>query len=348
MSDDFISLNNEANTLKSTIDKLYTIKEEVSVKCDTLRKEMDDIIVKNFSSSDSEKWKELEEKERQSVIDKVRKRMPESLKELRLELERGSITVVKEVWYVIGIGIGLLLLLVGFYIPLHYGNKFPSYSKDSTKAFFRAIGRIKSSIASPSIIPKEVSDAVNALDNTRNNWLTFEFTERISSLSGFISTLSEIPTNTTLQQTDQRITLIKEEIEKIENEAMKVSLNSGFFWITGYWRWLEIIFWGEFGVITGILVWVSTQAEAGKYTKGRYETEIYWYLAEVITGPIIVVAFFFLLRQFIGTFMTGLAEDEVRGSIYLTLGISFTLGLFIRRTLGIFDFIKEKLPLPKS
>jgi len=63
-----------------------------------------------------------------------------------------------------------------------------------------------------------------------------------------------------------------------------------------------------------------------------YERESPWYIAEVVIGPIIVVAAFFLLRQFVGTFMTGIAEEEVRGSIYLTLGISFALGLFIRRT----------------
>ena len=47
-------------------------------------------------------------------------------------------------------------------------------------------------------------------------------------------------------------------------------------------------------------------------------------------------------------FLIIITEEEIRGSIYLTLGISLTLGLYIRRTLGIFDFIKDKLPLPKS
>jgi len=53
----------------------------------------------------------------------------------------------------------------------------------------------------------------------------------------------------------------------------------------------------------------------------------------------------FLLKQFIGTLITGVTEEEVRGSTYLTLGVSFILDYFIRRTLGIFDFIKNKLPL---
>lgn len=101
-------------------------------------------------------------------------------------------------------------------------------------------------------------------------------------------------------------------------------------------------------MIVGILAWICTQAEVGGYTKGKYEKELPWYIAEMVMGPVIVVAVFFLLKQFVGTFIAGVAEEDVRSSIYLTLGISFALGLFIRRTLGVFNFIKDKLPLPKE
>jgi len=79
-----------------------------------------------------------------------------------------------------------------------------------------------------------------------------------------------------------------------------------------------------------------------------FEDEIYWYLVEIIMGPIVVIAVFFLLKQFIGALMSGVSEEDVKGSIYMTLGVSFTLGLFIRRTLGIFNYIKDKLPLPNT
>lgn len=141
---------------------------------------------------------------------------------------------------------------------------------------------------------------------------------------------------------------IKEGVEKLEKDAMGVSKNDGFFWVFGYWRWLEILFWGEFGVVVGILVWVCTQLAIGKYTKQIFHYEKYWYLTELFIGPIVVVSAFFLLKQFIGTLITGVTEEDVSGSIYLTLGVSFILGYFIRRTLGIFDFIKNKLPLPKE
>lgn len=69
-------------------------------------------------------------------------------------------------------------------------------------------------------------------------------------------------------------------------------------------------------------------------------------MTEVFLGPIVVVAVFFLLKQFISTLIEGVTFEEVRGSVYMTLGVSFALGLYIRRTLGVFDFIKKKLPLP--
>ena len=65
-------------------------------------------------------------------------------------------------------------------------------------------------------------------------------------------------------------------------------------------------------------------------------------------GPMVVVAAFFLLNQFISTLLQGFTEEDVKGSTYVTLGISFVLGLFVRRTPGIFDLAKNTLPLPKS
>lgn len=179
--------------------------------------------------------------------------------------------------------------------------------------------------------------------------LALVFAERISSFNGFVSVVyTGTTTGTGTVILKSQVDKMKEELEKIEKDALTFSKNDEFFWIAGYWRWLEIVFWGEFGVIVGILAWVCTQAEAGRYTKGMYEREVPWYIAEIVMGPVIVVAVFFLLRQFIGTFMAGVAEEEVRSSIYLTLGISFTLGLFIRRTLGVFNYFKDKLPLPKN
>ncbi|HHT9111152.1 MAG TPA: hypothetical protein ACFYDZ_08360 [Candidatus Brocadiaceae bacterium] len=285
------------------------------------------------------------------------------------------------------IGITILLLMIGGYIALHIYIDTPTYKKESGEKLFEAIGKLKAHILNTNlkldnipIIPQDFSDfnsltakaepmkvkaEQNSIDPEKKeksnkatgtataqsqDALTSVFAERISCLNGFISVVKTgtITGTGSVYIVKNQVDKIREELEKIEKDVLAFSKNDGFFWIAGFWRWLEIVFWGEFGVMVGILAWVCTQAEAGKYTKGMYEREVPWYIAEIVMGPVIVVAVFFLLRQFIGTFMTGVAEEEVRSSIYLTLGISFALGLFIRRTLGVFNFIKEKLPLPKD
>ncbi|MBI2472002.1 MAG: hypothetical protein HYV59_12295 [Planctomycetes bacterium] len=317
------------------------------------------------------------------VIKKIRKELPDRSETINDSIEQvGNVLVIdtKKPKRLTIIGITILLLMIGGYIALHIYIENPTYKKETGKKLFKAIGILKASILNSDVkldeIPQDFSDCSilrdkvdttkaklgekpqnspvqnqskqNSTDSDnkeRDDALTLEFAERISLINGFISAFNKDTGTVTVRS--QIVSIIKEEIEKIEKDAVGFSKNDGFFWIAGFWRWLEILFWGEFGVIVGVLVWVCTQAEAGKYTKGMYDREKSWYIAEIVTGPIIVVAVFFLLRQFVGAFMTGIAEEEVRGSIYLTLGISFALGLFIRRTLGIFDYIKEKLPLPK-
>jgi hypothetical protein len=176
------------------------------------------------------------------------------------------------------------------------------------------------------------------------NFFTNTFGHRLAALSGLASgSLTD-----TLKATDQRAVALKDGIEKIRVEALSLAKNDNFFWVSGIWKWLEIIFWGEFGVIVSIMVWVSTQFSDGKYTREIFSKEWRWYLTEIVIGPIVVTTAFFLLSIIISGFLEGITEEQIRSSIYLTLGVSFTLGFFIRRTLGILDFIKNKLPLPSS
>jgi len=318
------------------------------------------------------------------VIKKVSKELPDRSETINNSIEQvGNVLVIdtRNPRRLTIFGITILLLMIGCYITLHIYIENPTYKKESGKKLFKAIGILKASILNSDVkldeIPQDFSncsilknkvdtvnmkqdekpqdsskqnhskqDSIDSENKGKNDALTLEFAERISLLNGFISAFNKDTGTVTVRS--QIVNKIKEELEKIEKDAVGFSKNDGFFWIASFWRWLEIVFWGEFGVIVGVLAWVCRQAEAGKYTKGMYEKEVPWYIAEVVIGPIIVVAAFFLLRQFVGTFMSGIAEEEVRGSIYLTLGISFALGLFIRRTLGIFDYIKDKLPLPKD
>ncbi len=146
----------------------------------------------------------------------------------------------------------------------------------------------------------------------------------------------------TLKRDDVSIEEARERIGSLAKRGWELSHNDGFFWVSGYQRWLEIIFWGEFGVLIGIMTWVSEQVEKEKYSSHVLELEKLWYWTEVIIGPFVVIAVFFLLKQMVGSVINGVTENEVRGSIYMTLGISFTLGLYIRRSLGVFNRFKQK------
>ena len=456
MSNDFADIKGKAEKLRKDIDEVKALiskcSNEVSAEVSTMRNEVDDLLAKTLSSP--EKWDGAKDSQT-DIIKKISEVLPGRIKMLKdslIQAAGGPAVSMKGVKRVVIPGIILLIIMVGIYIWLHYFDKIPSYDRNSGKAFFRALGRVKASTARPEVRPEEVSDALKELyeNGVGNDLLTLEFLERINFLKGFVSsfTLNEIPMNdkkimdlrdklprteeeikgvkvnnddketkekiivalneikqtlddpkkekiklndlvtliaritsipdfktkvdgkevellnpirvsylkdliaawstSALSQTDPRVVEIKDKIERIDKEAVGLSQNAGFFWITSYWRWLEIVFWGEFGVIVGILIWVCAQLEAGKYTKDVYDKEKYWYLTEVVIGPIVIVAVFFLLKQFIGTLLTGITEEEVKGSIYITLGLSFVLGLYIRRTLGIFDFIKQKLPLPKN
>ncbi len=359
MADDFNSIKSELEKLKKNVEELSAIKNNISERYDKLKNEVDVLLSTAFCSPDT--WSKAQANQA-DIIKKVREELPNNLKILNQANSELTIAI-SESWIVTGGGIVVLIALIVFYITLHYKSTIPSYDKNKTTEFFSNIGTVKAALTKSQVNPQEIISALMKFSDKDTDVLTSEFKERISFLKGLSSTFSASDSQSVkadktkptthkkadappLAQTDQRVVVIKEEIEKIDKEAKALSKNDGFFWITGYWKWLEIVFWGEFGVIVGILAWVCTQAEGGKYTKGMFKREIYWYLTEIFIGPIIVIAVFFLLKQFIGVIMTGITEEDIRGSIYLTLGISFTLGLFIRRTLGIFNIIKDKLPLP--
>ena len=359
MAEDFKGIKAELELLQKNVGELSCIKDEVSKRYDSLKDEVENLLNTALSSPDA--WSK-DQTCQSDIIKKVRDELPARLSILRLANSELSIATI-ELWIINVVGILFLIILIAFYIKLHYN--IPSYDKDKSKEFYSNIGTVKAALAKSELNPQEIICALGEFPDNATDTLTSEFKERISFLKGFSLSLREAPKQNNvsspkqtvqlapkennvslLTQTDQRVVVIKDEIDKIEKEAKALSKNDGFFWITGYWKWLEIVFWGEFGVIVGILVWVCTQAECGKYTKGVFKRERYWYLTETVIGPIVVIAAFFLLKQTIGTMLMGITEEEVRGSVYLTLGVSFTLGLFIRRTLGIFNFIKDKLPLP--
>ncbi len=251
---------------------------------------------------------------------------------------------IEEAKTVVYTGVVLLIVLAIIYLVLHSAYKGHSYNKDDAGEFFNKLGAAKASVMTASPASADIKKSLKELQELKSTVLSQEFTEKINYLYGFTQTFKSA---TTLNANDLRLTKIKTELDSIEKMALSLSRNDGFFWVVGPLRWLEVIFWGEFGVIVGILVWVCTQLKANSYSKATYMREKFWYLTEIAIGPVVVISVFFILKVLLESLSgSPYSQDDIRGSIHITLGVSFALGLYIRRSLGIFNFIKDKLPNP--
>lgn len=112
------------------------------------------------------------------------------------------------------------------------------------------------------------------------------------------------------------------------------SLRAGFFWNDRVWRWIELAWWAELGVLVGILFYV-----AGTMSEGRFETEnISMYWTEIVIAPVVVAVIFFLFTL---TGITGISPSET--SLPGNVGFAFIFGFAIRRTLGLLDTIKKRI-----
>jgi len=359
----------------------YKHDQQKSIKSvlDCIKKEIDNtnqIILDIFSKtafSSKDEWQKADTNQKQEIIKQIRKNLPTSLKNIDKRLRRIE-NAKKEAWAVIIVGIICLVFLATLYLVIHNTKQKMFYDTQAEDVIFQHIGQIKAELSQSKVKIYNVNYLLQNFsdDNTYNDKLMLftAFRKEIAYLRGITCSLSDGCLNwqahtetkdknkkvfstdntgsTLIDQNDQRLVELKSEIDKMAKEADAFSRNAGYFWIVGTWRWLEVIFWGEFGVLVGILAWVSRKVEEGEFTKERFDNEVLWYLTEIFIGPVVIVAAFFLLNQFIGTMLSGVSTDNVRMSIYITLGLSFTLGLFLRRTLGIFDSIKNRLPLPGS
>ena len=376
MTDNYENLKTEFNGLKNRLDgateeyfkKIAHKREDqkgsldrIKEKIDSLSQIMDTIFIEEIFSS-TDKWEKAVKDKKQEILNQIQKNIPAGLKVINKSLRRLE-NVQKQAIAVIVIGIFFLTSLVIIYMKMHNTKKAEFYNSKAEDVIISNLGQIKEELSESHVEMEKVNSLLqhffdSKVDNDKL-FIVAAFRKDVSFLKGFANSFAEnsskkqksvngddTPKATPNNQTDQRIVILKNAIDKMVKEADAFSKNAGYFWIFGFWRWFEVIFWGEFGVLVGILAWVSRKVEDGEFTKERFDNEVLWYITEVFIGPVVIVAAFFLLNQFIGAMMSGVSAEDVRMSIYLTLGLSFILGLFLRRTLGIFDSIKDKLPLP--
>lgn len=111
-----------------------------------------------------------------------------------------------------------------------------------------------------------------------------------------------------------------------------------FFWTKGPKRWLEIASWAFFGVLVGMIFYLSQQLKQGMFD----HQDIPSMVGEVVIAPIVTCVIFFLFTY---TGITEFAPTDT--SIFIILGFAFIFGYAIRRTVGLLDSLKRRiLPEP--
>jgi hypothetical protein len=129
-----------------------------------------------------------------------------------------------------------------------------------------------------------------------------------------------------LNSTEPEWARIRQLLERIREEVQRNGDRG--FWTAGWWRWLELGFWGVFGTLVFLLSeirrWYDKIGEAGcsfvKFTP--------WYIINLVRGPIIAML--------ILVFLTSVQGQVLGVSISFTEA-PFTLLIFLAGVLGYFS-----------
>jgi hypothetical protein len=231
--------------------------------------------------------------------------------------------------------------------------------KDRNK-FFRLLGAANSSLSGqkPNFLSAET--ALDSISFYLSDPLVREYCGKIAYLGGLCTSQRCKTIQDTLkpkQPDSPSVDLvlaiqIKTDLTEIYKEAILVERDDRYFWAVGSKRWKEIYFWALFGIFAGILRWISASKEAGAYSMGRLNREWPWYITEIIIGPFVVISVFFIAGKATASLIEGITESEIKTSIYLTMGLAFVLGFYIRRTIELLltfaNYLKFKSPSSSS
>ena len=231
----------------------------------------------------------------------------------------------------------LLIIAVGSYVRLHAPAASPDRNATVQSAYiFRELNntlQIQTELAKLRI-RLDSSDEGNA---TWNNLATAygRLSDALPADRLSYATLKHLGT------LGGAITLRKQELGKETLRSVEkgiaedfTSPPSRYLWTGGAKKWAEIAYWSLFGVLIGLMYYVSKRLKEGLFDRQDIAT----ITAEVLMAPIVACVLFFLLDK------TGLTEISASGdSIFAVLGFAFILGYAIRRTVGILDSLKNRL-----
>jgi hypothetical protein len=233
--------------------------------------------------------------------------------------------------------VALLIIAVGSYIRLHAPAAAPDRNATAQSALvFKELNntlQIQTEIAKLRI-QLDTRDEANATWEERSaayeqlskqlpaDKLSYATLKHLGTLGGAVALRKQKLGEETLRS-----------VEKGIAEDFK-SPPSRYLWTDGILKWAEIAYWSLFGVLIGLMYYVSKRLKEGLFDRQDIAT----ITAEVLMAPIVACVLFFLLDK------TGLTEISASGdSIFAVLGFAFILGYAIRRTVGILDSVKTRL-----
>jgi len=121
---------------------------------------------------------------------------------------------------------------------------------------------------------------------------------------------------------------------KVNIDSDIYNMRETFFYTTNPLKWLEIATWSWFGVLVGVIFYMSKQLKLGVFDR----QDVPSILGEIFMAPIVTCVIFFLFDA------TGITEfSPADDSIVIVLGFAFIFGYAIRRTVGLLDNIKQRL-----
>ena len=303
---------------------LHHLKDTYEKGCEKLPDSM-------LHGKDNRKWEDFEREERVRIYTDTLS-IKRSLQGLDFPDMRAGYTVFSLLAL-------LLAIMIGVYVSQHdflasYGEEnatlgIPAVAgtADGNRSVFiqkklRMIG-IRLAQADDNATWQSLSKDYDALRaHLPDNALSYATLTALGSLGGTIE----------LRRADDAKTVLTDLKRGIEEDF---NIPPSFYlWTQGAGKWMEIVFWSIFGVLIGLMFYVSKRLNEGLFDAQEIPTMA----AEVLMAPIVVSVIFFLLDK------TEMTEISTSGEmIFVVLGFAFLLGYAIRRAVGILDNLKKRL-----
>lgn len=167
---------------------------------------------------------------------------------------------------------------------------------------------------------KDNLSAINSLiaienDGLPKNDLIIEYLEKLMPMKD----TTEISHLVNTYNNKQLIAVLPEYPFKVES----------FFWLTGSWVLLEVVFWSLFGLIANLMYSVTMAKEFDS-------SRVHEHIGKIFYTPFLVIIIYLSLNALVNS-----GSISFEGIGKSTIVLSFVLGFFTRRTIVLLGKIKD-------